>query len=250
MDKQTYSLYDWEINIDFYPEKHWYKINWNFVTSVSTICWVVDKSQALIYWATNLARDYLIKRLEEWEVTEQDILDACIQHRLKKEESADIGTQAHNWVENYIKSWNIDLPNDERVMNAINWFLEWVKWHNIKFIESEKVVYSKQYNYVGIADCIAEVDWKKFLIDFKTSNKIYLLNYWMQTSAYLKAYEEETGDKLHGIVIVKFAKEETDKDWNNIPPYEIQKIVDIDWFYEAFLSAKVLKEYVKKYEKY
>jgi hypothetical protein len=33
----------------------------------------------------------------------------------------------------------------------------------------------------------------------------------MQTSAYLKAYEEETNDKLDGIVIVKFAKEDTDK---------------------------------------
>jgi hypothetical protein len=33
----------------------------------------------------------------------------------------------------------------------------------------------------------------------------------MQTVAYLKAYEEETGEKLDGVIIVKFAKDEVDK---------------------------------------
>jgi hypothetical protein len=38
-----------------------------------------------------------------------------------------------------------------------------------------------------------------------------MLEYGMQTSAYARAYEEETGDKIDGIIIVKFAKEDFDK---------------------------------------
>jgi hypothetical protein len=51
-------------------------------------------------------------------------------------------------------------------------------------------------------------------------------------------------------VIVKFAKEDTDKKWNPIPTFEVQEIVDIEYFFNAFLSAKVLKEAVKKYENF
>lgn len=249
-EKIDISLYNWEVNIVFYPNSHQYKRDWQSILSVSTICWVVDKSQALIHWATNLARDYLLEKLQSDVIWEQDIIDACLQHKIKKEEAADIWSQAHEWVENYIKSWTLSLPEDARVANAVNWFLEWTKWKTIEYIHSELFVYSRQHDYVGIADCIAVVDWKKYLIDFKTSNSIYLLNYGMQTSAYLKAYEEQTGDKLDWIIIVKFAKEEIDKKWNPIPLFEVQKIVDIEWFYKAFLSAKVLKEYVKKYDTY
>jgi hypothetical protein len=66
----------------------------------------------------------------------------------------------------------------------------------------------------------------------------------------LKAYEEETGEKLDGVIIVKFAKDEVDKKWNPIPSFEVQEIVDIDYFFQAFLAAKVLKEAVKKYDKW
>lgn len=249
-EKIDISLYNDEIKIQFYPNSHQYKKDWVNLLSVSAICWVVDKSQALVYWATNLARDYLLEKMQIDTISEQDVIDACLQHKVKKEEAADIWSQAHEWVENYIKSNTISLPSDPRVANAVNWFLEWTKWKDIKREHSEIFTYSRKYNYVGIIDCIATIDWKRYLIDFKTSNSIYLLTYWMQTSAYLKAYEEQTGEQLDWIIIVKFAKEEIDKKWNAIPLFETQAIIDIDWFYEAFISAKVLKEYVKKYDTY
>jgi len=244
------SLYNDTIKMVFYPNSHQYKIDGRNIMSVTTACGVVDKSQPLIYRATNLAKSYLMDKLQAWQLTEQDIIDGCMQHKVKKEEAGDIWSIAHERAERYIKEWKLSLPDDERVQRAINGFLEWERSHNVKFIQSEKFVYSKEHDYIGIADCIAEIDGKKYLIDFKTSNSIYLLSYWMQTSAYLKAYEEETGDKLHWIIIVKFAKEEFDKNGDPIAPYEIQEIHDIDGFFDAFIHAKKLKEYVKKYDTY
>ncbi len=70
--------------------------------------------------------------------------------------------------------------------------MDWVNLTDIKWVASERFIYSNLYNYVGICDAIAEIDGKTVLIDFKTSNRIRKLEYGMQTSAYAKAYEEET----------------------------------------------------------
>jgi len=243
------SMYNWEVNIDFYPNSHQYKKDGKNLLSVSTVCGVVDKSQVLIYRATNLAKYYLLS-LPESQRTQEEVERACQMHKEKKETAANIWTLAHARVETYIKTGEMSFPEDQKVANAVNWFLEWIKQHEVKFEKSELFVYSRNHDYVWITDAIASIDGKRYLVDFKTSNTIYLMEYWMQTSAYLKAYEEETGDELDGIMIVKFSKEETDKNWQPIPVFETQEIVDIEYLFNAFLSAKVLKEAVKKYTKW
>ncbi len=240
------SMYDGQVSVVFYPNSHQYKVNGVNVKSPSSILWIVDKSQPLIYWATNLARDYLLERLETG-ITKEDIISACLQHKEKKEEAADIWSQAHEWIENYTRDKTISLPEDERVQNIINEFINREKQHNIQFLEFERVVYSRNHNYIGTLDAIAFIDWKKYLIDYKTSNKIYLSQYGMQTTAYKVAYEEETGEKLDGIIIIKLPKDQVDKDWNHLT-FEVQEIHDFDWFFQWFLHAKGLKELVDKYK--
>ena len=74
----------------------------------------------------------------------------------------------------------------------MNGFIDWTSQHDIEWIASERFVYSNKYNYVGICDAIAVIDGKRYLVDFKTSNRIRKLEYGMQTSAYVNAYVEET----------------------------------------------------------
>jgi len=285
-EKIEKSMYNWDVNITFYPTSHQYKKDWENIMSVTTITGVVDKSWPLIAWATNLAKDYLINLIEhrEWEdFTKEDIVRACQLHREKKEEAASIGKQAHQWAEDYIKRWDMTLPEDEKVAQAVSWFLDWKTEHNVSFECSEVMVYSKKHNYVWLFDTIGIIDWKRYLIDFKTSNYIYMLEYWMQLTAYLKAYEEELNywipefidekvnemfneewekvdvcetipnplyKKLDWVLVIKFAKDIEDKNGNPIPSFEVQPILEIDYFFEAFLAAKVLKTAVKKYEKW
>jgi hypothetical protein len=109
-------MYDGSINIDFYPLSHQYKlvkqvdgkeVKENLI-SVTGITGVVDKSQPLIYRATNLARDFLLdlntRNPETCRITNEDIIKACLQHKEKKEESANIGSMAHERVERFIKT--------------------------------------------------------------------------------------------------------------------------------------------------
>lgn len=238
------SLYNDEIKIIFYPNSHQYKIDWQNIMSPSAIVWIVDKSWPLMYWATNLARDYL---LECEDRTDEEVVKACRLHAEKKQEAADIWSLAHEWIEIYTRDNKISLPEDERVLNIVNQFLEWEKQHTIQYLHHERIVYSRIHNYVGTLDCVAIIDWKRYLLDYKTSNSIRLLEYGMQTVAYKQAYEEETGETLDWIIILKLPKEPKDKDGNDIT-FEAVEIYDFDWFLKWFLACKEIKELQKKYK--
>lgn len=255
-------MYDWSVRIDFYPVSHKYmlvekkEVNWKIkeikeqLLSVTWILWIVNKDY-LIKWAVDLCKNYLLTIVDNGsEVIRNDIIEAACQYEKIRDKAWDIGTLAHKRAEDFINDMNIWLPENPKVQNAVNGFLEWTIQHNVKFLKSEMFVFSKKYNYVWTADAIAIIDWKKYLIDFKTSNKIDILWYWMQTVAYLKAYEEETGDKLDGIIIVRFSKETHNKYGKELKPFEVQEIIDIDNLYEAFLAAHTLTKIKKIYEKF
>lgn len=244
------TLYNWTETIDFYPNSHQYKRvtieDWKEkkenLISVTAITWVVDKSWPLMFRATNLARDYLLQLPKE-EITPEEIIKACMQHKTFKEQAASIWKQAHERAEMYIKAESLSLPEDPKVASAVWAFLDRVEHSGIKFIESEFFVYSKLHWYIWTGDATGTIWDKKYLIDFKTSNAIRTLEYWMQTAWYLRAKEEETGEKYDWIIIVRFSK---DEDWFETKFIEDQE--EIDYLYEAFLAAKKLKIAVKRYD--
>ena len=237
---ETEEIKIYDKTIIFYPNSHQYKLvcgekksDWKTIDSVSRICWVVDKSDALLIWASKLCSDYLLS-LPVKERTDEEVKIAVNKHKEKKDEAANIWTLAHAWAENYIKTWDMDFPDDPQVALATQWFLDWVDNHNISWVASERFIYSNEYNYVGICDAIAVIDGKRYLVDFKTSNRIRKLEYGMQTSAYAHAYTEETWESIDGIVVVRFAKDAMDD------PFEVYEVEDKDYFFDLFLSAQKL----------
>ena len=252
-DTEEIKIYD--KTIMFYPKSHQYKLvvgdkksDWQTIDSVSRICGIVDKSDALLIWASRLCSDYLLS-LPVNARSDEEVKRAVNIHREKKEEAANIGTLAHAWAESYIKSWDISFPEDPHVINAVNGFLDWTSQHKIEWLASERFVYSDEYNYVGICDAIAVIDGKKYLVDFKTSNRIRKLEYGMQTAAYVYAYEEEhnfvPGEKIDGVIVARFSKDDVDV------PFEVFefKSEDILFFFELFKSAQKLYKAKKLYDK-
>ena len=241
-DVKTEEIHIYDKTIMFYPTSHQYKLvvgekksDRQTLDSVSRICGVVDKSDALLIWASRLCSEYLLS-LPVKERTDDAVKIAVNKHREKKDEAAAVGTLAHAWAEDYIKSGDVSIPDDPQVANAVSWFLEWVDNHSIEWLASERFVYSDRYNYVGICDAIANIDGKKYLVDFKTSNRIRMLEYGMQTVAYKYAYEEETWDSIDGIVIVRFPKDSGDS------VFEIAEIHEneFEFFFGLFQSAMQL----------
>jgi hypothetical protein len=264
-------LYGGEIEVRFLgptedkPNRHMYYVGSKRKSGATTYIGILDKSRPLVSWATDLARDYLLGKKE---ITEEDVYKACDLHSEFKKDAADIGKEAHKWIEGYIKGETPEMPERREAQIAVNAFLDWVKKEGFEIKSSERVVYSKEHDYMGTMDIEAMKEKKRYLIDIKTGNGIYNDAY-MQTAAYVKADEEESKRRYAGRYIVRLAKE-TEEEYNNrmekknkareikgnarwnygkYQPFEVLFLDNdkgnIDRDFQAFLNAKALYEWNK-----
>jgi hypothetical protein len=133
----------------------------------------------------------------------------------------DVGTQVHEAIDRYHKGVNpfdcIETSgSEEQDKVAQKSFGAYVKWFNasgLDVTESERMLYSRMYNYAGTVDRVYKrPDGGLILGDFKTSNLSRKCptgvreSYWSQLGAYMKAYAEEFGVEFVDSVIVNSPK--------------------------------------------
>ena len=272
------ALYKGKVKIKFFPESHqyWVSIRGEKAvrkTGTTTYLGIKDKSVALVSWATELARDFLIEKLGVGDITEQIIRDACSLHNVRKEEAANIGTIIHDWCEKYIKHKLKDpaykefpeIPENESAVIGVNAFLDWEKKHKVKFISSERVVYSLKHDFIGTMDIEAIIDGKLCLVDLKSSNGLYN-TVRAQTASYAMAdMEENPGKKYKGRWAIRLAKE-TEKEYKarmekkgktDYPSYKVFEARDLEeegYFmerdFDAFLHCVELFRWDKETDFY
>lgn len=278
-------LYKGKVEIKFFPDSHVYMVNGVRTTGVTTYNSIKDKSRALMSWQGDVIRDYLLD-LVKGKIAPRDIYAAILQPELRKKEAADLGHQIHDWVERYIKAklkvkgYAVpDMPSDSRVVNGVMAFLDWEKAHKVKFLSSERPVFSKKHNYIGTLDIEAMVNGKRCLVDLKSANGLYN-EVRMQTAAYAEADSEENGKKYEGRWAIRLSKE-TESEYREkqekkleakrvaaevkgqefkgypIPPYQVFEAKNLDEgerFIErdmaAFLNCKALFEWNKITDKF
>ena len=207
-------LYKGKVKINF-AEKDWNgkKIHkytdskGNKIESVTGITGLLDKSTPLMIWATRMMGDYILDYYSGQVITPDIIETAKKQWREAKEKAADIGSAIHEWVEQKIKGLEPEIPQEEKVRNGAIAFLKWMKTHDIKFKETERIVYSKKYNYVGRCDWFGKEGKTWIIGDHKSSKGIYNeMRY--QLAAYWNASEEERIAEFEKGIIVKYGKED------------------------------------------
>lgn len=248
-------LYKGKITIDFYgptedkPKRHIYKVRetGKRPPSVTSITGIIDKSGALMYWAVKVTKEYLCECLDQGiEINKEHIEEAAKQHRIVKEKAATIGSIVHEFAEDYIKGKKPEIPEKikgmkkddmEKIRNGIIAFLKWVNDHKIKFVASEKLLYSKKHGYVGLMDVAYKEKGKLVAGDFKTGKKVYP-EYKIQLSGYRGADEEESGVKYDRSVILHFDKENGE--------FEAIECEEHDKDYKAFLACLAIKKRLKE----
>lgn len=261
-----FSLYNGKVKGKFFPDSHAYYVDGKRKTGVTTYLGIIDKSRPLVIWATELYRDFLLSKKE---ITEDDIYAGCTLHEEKKKEAADIGSEIHDWIEKHVKGENPEMPERKEAQIGVAAFLEWKEANKVSFLSSERVVYSKKYDYIGKMDIEAKVNGKLCLIDIKSSNGLYN-TYNLQTAAYLMADEEESKRNYKGRWLIRVAKE-TEKEYNlrmakknrervrkgkdefAYPPYQVfeakfldDELTNIGRDFEAFLAAMKLHAWNKE----
>ena len=213
---KTFVLYKGKVTIDFYEKKHWYvnRKTGKIINSVTKSTGLLNNTEVLMAWACKMMSEYLLEIINRGgDISHLDIAKAKGAHRAKKEKAGAIGTAVHYWIEQYIKNKlsrskkKLAMPTDDKVLNGVIAFLDWENENMVKYVSSERIVYSKENDFVGTLDCEAFVNGKLALVDFKTGNHIGETTSF-QVSGYLGADEEERKIKYQDRIILHINKDE------------------------------------------
>lgn len=280
---ESYWFYNGEVELRYAPKEHIYYLMTGEEMvpqdGVTTVCHIIDKSEALIPWAVKMMAIKLlaeaptmtlptgerIVRQMPYQEYENLVLAGKTAHKDKLEDAGEVGHIAHDWIERYIKaviasgSSSIQVqellatfPADERARNACFAALGWMRDHNVRWLGTERKIYSRRYKYAGTMDGLCLVDSctnpkcrvcttlpepfkdRLTISDWKTSNYLYN-EYLLQTAAYMQAYIEETNEPVQDRWVIRLGKEDGEFDpWH----------AGVETFaedFEAFRLALMLK---------
>jgi hypothetical protein len=194
--------------LTFDAKRHRHLYDGQPLIGVTTALGIISKGDGLIQWGVNQAIEHISNQLQgELSPTDVHLLlhEAKSAWRFKRDEAAAIGSQAHGWVEAYLRGEEPSWPEQTPVRNSCEAAVRWLDNHHWQTIEVEKQIYSPKYGYAGILDWWAIIDGIPSVPDWKTSKGIYT-SYRYQTAAYVKALEEETGEKVKHRWILRIDK--------------------------------------------
>ena len=192
-----------------------YDIDGKAYPSITTVLGIQKKAQ-LQEW-----RDKIGENVANWEMGR----------------AARRGKATHTLIEQYLKGLT---PSERGVLplglfRLIKPYVDQID--NIHCLET--IMYSKKLTIAGQVDCIAEYNGKLSVIDFKTANKerqeSWIENYFMQTTAYAKMYEEIFGKKIEQIVILLASEDGSTQSFiKETKDYMTPLMKSIDDFYKYY----------------
>ena len=192
-----------------------YDIDGKAYPSITTVLGIQKKAQ-LQEW-----RDKIGENVANWEMGR----------------AARRGKATHTLIEQYLKGLT---PSERGVLplglfRLIKPYVDQID--NIHCLET--IMYSKKLTIAGQVDCIAEYNGKLSVIDFKTANKerqeSWIENYFMQTTAYAKMYEEIFGKKIEQIVILLVSEDGSTQSFiKETKDYMTPLMKSIDDFYKYY----------------
>ena len=187
-----------DVDLKYDETKHTYMVKGEQVPAVTRIVDAVSPKN-LTEWAAKAGADWWLDNHTD-DVEMQAIVYDGIRsaHKGISREAQIIGSDVHKWIELWIKfkihggSSVADYPYE--VKTPMENFHKWVESREIEWIASEKKVYSKFWNYAGTIDALAKINGELYVIDFKTSAKIYK-EYYLQVYGYAQAIHEMVNDE-------------------------------------------------------
>jgi hypothetical protein len=222
---------DYKIELAPTLSQHWYGVHANgkflgYFPSVTTILNAYPQSQHLTRWIAD----------QGWNESQRI-----------KSEAGERGTNVHRAIEVLL----MEEALQQQAYSLEEWwkistFVDWFHDTNPEILATEIALFSKKYKFAGRVDCIAKIDGKITVIDWKTSGSLYE-HYPLQFASYAQAVEENTDLKVEQTAVVQMGtkskkgyKFETYPDWHD--HLKVFKHVQKTWQYDYFDSRKNPKE--------
>ena len=206
------------MNYRFNKEQHLHQAEvdgeWKNLTGCTTILSVVSKP-ALIQWAANMAINYIkenapyVPETKLYMGVNDEILESARKaHAQRKTDAGTYGTETHAQIEKIVKN-AIDhnggiigegtLSPDKSLQNFITWAIT----NKVKFLDSERNIYSEKLWLGGIVDFICEIDHNVWIGDIKTAGSgIYPEFMWQCAGYHLMLKEMGLYPKVKGYLIL------------------------------------------------
>ena len=189
-----------KMNIDIENKESDYKYNGATVPRVTQILQTFNNDDRLMYWANSLG----FRRTKYKEALNK---------------AATIGTHIHNGIEKYLeeKSYLIlddihssaGYENYSEIDNGIRSFIKWYddvsKSNNIEILSMEQKLVCPWFG--GTYDCLAKINGKIYLIDFKSSNHVGY-KYFLQLAAYRYMLSTMNNINIDGCIVIQVDKQE------------------------------------------
>ena len=206
-------------------EGHHYKIGDEIYPSSTTILSVLRKP-AIEIWTVKTTVEYLGRRLNDVingkiELNSKNaykiLTEARQEHEKIKEKAVSLGLGVHKIIELMFKSKvsTLDLLGviDSESYSSITAFLNWKSSHDIETLGNEEIVYHKELKYAGTLDFRCEINGEKYIVDFKTSKRIYP-EMLLQLASYKYAYEfMHPKDSGYKVGILRLDKNNNGFEW-------------------------------------
>lgn len=216
---------------EFNKTRHLHTLDGKPLTGCTTVLSVVAKP-ALISWAANKAVDYILNNVvvrgpETTIVKTVALEEARKAHIRLKEKAGTWGTELHAWIEKYVMArilgsneTIIDPEEDGAMSFSKLHFTTWVNSNKVKFLESEKNIYSEKMWIGGICDIVCEIDGKIWIADVKTGSGIYPEHFWQMAGYDLCLTEMGLYDTIEGYIVLNLKKDGTFEEKRSISKEE------------------------------
>lgn len=158
------------------------------VTSIISKC---IHNDGLMYWANSLGFKHM-------------------SYSKTLNEAADIGTECHNSIDNFLEDNSYIAPENMRhkAMNAYQSFLKWFNdialYATVEVIFHEKTITCPYFG--GTIDGLYRINGKYYLVDYKTSNHV-TYNHCLQISAYRYMLRMMLGIEIDGCIVLQLSKD-------------------------------------------
>ena len=233
-----------DIKFEFDPAAHRYTYEGDTFTSVTRFIQQFHKPFEQDYWSKKKAEQAGVP--QDWILAEQKKLN---------DYANEVGTDTHQWIEDYFnKIWK-PLPSNPDVIHRINKFnkIYCKQLHKLEPLKFEVRVFSKKWKIAGMIDSlfvyrgkIYILDWKtnkdftddnhqkgtyeKLLAPFQDHYKNHLNEYSIQLSMYALILEE-WGFDVGGAYLVHIGPGDEDA--------ELYKVVDMRDNLKLFLNGSI-----------